>query len=441
MPDSPDGPAPSGGTLRENFRRAESRAVLALMGEPYRIQCEKYRLLPPLSLLFASDAEKQFWIDREIKKILPASAPPVKVSSSGSFEFVVSISPELKKYLKKKNYALTVSGGKHFASRQIPLSGGRIDKLTPGTYTLSMSVPECRRIPDVTVEVKENGSAAVKVAVVPLEATLKIKCNAGTFKVWWDNVLQKTTEVKADPLRTAELALQADGYKLFTETVKLYPGETRVMEISLVKELPPDSGIMRLANKAFAEKKYSSALKNYRIEAEKGHPVAMYKLGVIYEQGLIFELSLGGTGANHEEAFKYYRMAAYKELPDAIFKTGEFYENGRGGVRKNEKEALKWYQLGAGKRHRPCQVKVALFYEDGRGGVKKDVDTALKLFLMNAARGDAASRFHAARIYERKLMLETTQRKRDEYKKEAKRLYEAAALQGHEEARSRLRRL
>ena len=426
-----------GRTLREYFRGAEGRAVLVLTGEPYRSLCKKFRLQPSFSFLLLSDAEKMAWI----KSKIPPPKTPVRSVSYGSCEFVISIAPEVKEYLKMKNHQLSVSDRKHFSDRKIPLSGGTIGKLTPGTYTFAMNVPECRAIPELAVEVKKDAVSIVNVAVVPMKATLKIKCNAERFKVWWNNLLQDTAEVNVDSLRSGEVAVQAPGYKLFTETVKLQPGEKRVMEISLEKELPPDSENMRLANGAFAERKYSAALKYYRIEAEKGHPLAMYRLGMIYEQGLIYEQALGMLGASYKEAFRYYRMAAHKELPDAIFKTGEFYEHGKGGVRKSDEEALKWYRLGAKKKHPLCMVKVALFYEDGRGGVKKDVDAALRLFLKNAARGDAVSRFHAGRIYERKLMLETTQSKRDEYKKSAKHFYEAAARQGHEEARARVRGL
>lgn len=426
----------SGKTLREKLRGAESKAALAFIGEEYRSQCVKYRLLPPLSLIFASDAVKQSWINSNKKEFLPQPpVQPVKVSAFASLGFEISIAPEAKEYLKMKNYALTVSGGEHFSDRKIPLSGGKIDKLAPGKYTLQMSVPECRAIPPVSVELTKDTAPPVKVTVVPLEATLKIECGSGDFKVWWNNVLQETKAVKTDSLRSGELVIQSEGYKLFTDTVKLYPGEIRIMEVSLEKKLPPDSENMRRANKAFAEKRYATAKKLYRREAEREHPLAMYNLGVIFEQGL------GAWGASYEEAFKYYRMAALKEFPDAIFKTGEFFENGKGGVRNSDTEALKWYRLGARKNHRPCQVKVALFYEDGRGGLKKDLEKALQLFLENAGKGDAVSQFHAGRIYERKLMLETIHSKRDAYKKAAKRLYEAAARQGHDEAGIRRRGL
>ena len=73
--------------------------------------------------------------------------------------------------------------------------------------------------------------------------------------------------------------------------------------------------------------------------------------------------------------------------------------------------------------------------------MERDQEMALKLYLQSALKGDACSQFRAARIYENKMRLETTQNKRDEYRKLAKRFYEAAARQNYGEAISRLREL
>ena len=134
-------------------------------------------------------------------------------------------------------------------------------------------------------------------------------------------------------------------------------------------------------------------------------------------------------------------MAADLELPEAIFKVGEFYEHGMGNTAKNEKTALQWYKRGAELNHLPCLVKIGIFYENGIAGLERNQDTALTYYLRSAEKGNAEPQYRAARIFEQRMLAETIQMKRDEYKKQAKHFYEEASRQNWSDARSRLRSL
>ena len=339
----------------------------------------------------------------------------------------------------EKGYKLKVDADKHISDVKIAPPGGEITKLPSREYTLKMSMPECQPVSPVTVMLGRNAFHPVEVTLVPIDATVKFKSSVSKFQVWWNNSWQEAETLKVSSLRNVELGFRAEGYKRVFIPVKLNPGETRTLDLRF-EPLPPDRSVgknMQLANEAFNGKKYATALKLYQAEAENGNALAMFRLGVIYEERLVQSMWF----ADKAKAFRYYRMAAERDMAEAMFKVGEFYENGMGGVRTSNENALKWYIRGAAVNHLPCQLKRAAFYEEGKGGLERDQEMALKLYLQSALKGDACSQFRAARIYENKMRLETTQNKRDEYRKLAKRFYEAAARQNYGEAISRLREL
>ncbi|WP_400146315.1 tetratricopeptide repeat protein [Candidatus Methanarcanum hacksteinii] len=66
---------------------------------------------------------------------------------------------------------------------------------------------------------------------------------------------------------------------------------------------------------------------------------AQYNLGRIYESGY-------GVKTSHEEAVKWYRLAANQGHACAQYRLGTMYEYGR-GVEQSYEEAIKWYKLAA----------------------------------------------------------------------------------------------
>lgn len=74
--------------------------------------------------------------------------------------------------------------------------------------------------------------------------------------------------------------------------------------------------------------------------AEKGNETAQYLLGDMYDTGR-------GVVQNHDQARRYYTMAADQGHADAQFMLGDMYETGR-GVGQNSRVASEYY-LAAGK--------------------------------------------------------------------------------------------
>ncbi len=71
---------------------------------------------------------------------------------------------------------------------------------------------------------------------------------------------------------------------------------------------------------------YATALKWYRLSAEKGYGPAQFNLGLVYELGR-------GVDADERQAFKYYLMAAEQGFGPAQFNVGNMYSAGRGVAR------------------------------------------------------------------------------------------------------------
>ena len=338
-------------------------------------------------------------------------------------------------WLKEKQYKLEISAGKYIPKMKVGLPGSLA--VPGGKYKLTMNIPECKDLPVIAIDLKRDAVQKVKVFVQPVDATLKIDCNVPKFQVWWSNAWLDTNELKVDSLHNIDLVIRAEGYKQFTSSLKLQPGETKSISV-LLEQLPRqkmNTQVMKKADEEFERKNYATAKKLYNREADNGNPAAMYKMGVIYDQGL------GEWFADKTKAFRYYRMAADLELPEAIFKVGEFYEHGMGNTSKDEKSALKWYKRGAELNHLPCLVKIGAFYENGAAGLGRNQETALTYYLRGADKGNAEAQYRAARIFEQRMLAESRQVKRDEYKKKAKHFYEEASLQNWADARSRLRSL
>jgi len=434
----------SGVLSPNNLAAMRDSIALGLIGKEYREQCKKYQITPPLYLVFSEGALKQAWIDQNKPKEenkgpikpepVPDEHPQPVYKGRGTLKFTPVASPEIEEWLKKKGYKLEVFAGKQ-QKMETTLPGSLM--MAAGKFQVRMRIPQCKGLSPINVDLKDKSVQQINVPVCPIDATLQINCNVDKFQVWWNNAWLTTKELQVNSLQNIDLAIQADGYKPFTTTLKLQPGETQAISV-ILDQLPRQKmntkNLLR-ADEEFEKKNYATAKKLYMREADNGNPAAMYKMGEIYDQGL------GEWVADKTKAFRYYRMAADLEFPEAIFKVGEFYEHGLGNTPKDEKTALKWYKRGAELNHLPCLVKIGIFYENGTAGLERNQDTALTYYLRSADKGDAEAQYRAARIFEQRMLAETMQMKRDEYKKQAKHFYEEASRQNWSDARSRLRSL
>jgi hypothetical protein len=344
-------------------------------------------------------------------------------------------SPEAEDWLKKKGYELGVSG-KRIGKMLVALPGSL--EVPAGKYRLAMQLAECQAFPDVAIDLKRDEQQRIKVSVVPIDAMIKVNCNISDFQVWQNKKWQRSDEVKIDALRNFDLVIRAEGYRTFTSTLKLQPGEIRKISVVLEKiNASPNyaNRNMTEADAAFAKKNYATAKKYYLEEAERGNPMAAYQLGVIYENGY------GEWFANKEKAYRYYRMSADKDIPPAIYKVGEFHENGLGNTAKNEQDALDWYRRGAELEHAGCLNKIGSFYENGRAGLVRAPETAIAYYQRGATKDDPESQYFLARIFEFKMLAEPSSKEKDSFRRQARHWYEEAAKRGFADAKERMKTL
>ena len=93
------------------------------------------------------------------------------------------------------------------------------------------------------------------------------------------------------------------------------------------------------ANYAKAEKLFRKSLPLLFKDADKGDATASYRLGWLYENGIVLK-------ADNEEAVFWYGKGAELGDDSSQYMLGTMYENGQ-GVEKNIEEAIKWYRKAA----------------------------------------------------------------------------------------------
>jgi len=113
--------------------------------------------------------------------------------------------------------------------------------------------------------------------------------------------------------------------------------------------------------------------------AEKGQPVAQFRLGSMYEHA-------EGVATDLAKAAHWYEMAANQGNRKAMHNLAVFYATGAPG-RKNMREAARWFEKAAILGVRDSQFNLAYLYESG-DGVPQDLESAYKWYSIAAAGGD-----------------------------------------------------
>lgn len=92
-------------------------------------------------------------------------------------------------------------------------------------------------------------------------------------------------------------------------------------------------------NRAYADRDYDTAFKEWLPLAEAGDPIAQSNIGFMYRKGR-------GIPLDEKEAVKWYRRAAEQGFPEAMTNLGYMYDEGR-GVEQDLVESYKWFLLAA----------------------------------------------------------------------------------------------
>ena len=133
------------------------------------------------------------------------------------------------------------------------------------------------------------------------------------------------------------------------------------------------------------------ALKELRLLADKGDPVAQYLIGVLYERG-------DGVTQDPELAVSWYRRSAEQNHPAGMHALAWMASKGIGTTR-NLEEALRLYRQAADKNFAPSQNNLGVAYNRGEGNAQ-DYEEAFRWFQRAANNSSAIGQLNLGRAYE-----------------------------------------
>lgn len=142
--------------------------------------------------------------------------------------------------------------------------------------------------------------------------------------------------------------------------------------------------------RAYENKDYTTALREWQPLAEKGNAAAQYMLGEFYRIGL-------GMPQDHAKAVIWLRKAADQGNADAQFSLGGMYSNGF-GVRQDNTETAVWYRKAAEQGLARAQSNLGWMYTYGIG-VPKDEKLAVAWTRKAAEQGDASAQATLGTMY------------------------------------------
>ena len=106
--------------------------------------------------------------------------------------------------------------------------------------------------------------------------------------------------------------------------------------------------------------------KEIKVRADKGDPVAQFRLGFCYYNGI-------GVAKDPVEVIKWWRMAADQGVAQAQYNLGNCYHNGS-GVARDQVEAVKWYRRAAEQGNAKALTDLGFCYSKGEGVAKDEVE-------------------------------------------------------------------
>lgn len=237
-----------------------------------------------------------------------------------------------------------------------------------------------------------------------------------------------TVKNKVEPLKaTRESTPKDKNYLVIKKPQSTSLPDIQTKSFSVAK--PSAEDLYREGKKLYDLKKYATALPLLRESANIGNANAQYQLGLIYY--------FGEDYYDLEQALKWFRKAAQKDILMAQVMLGSIYDDGlagknlleaesgaqywfrkalpgllsnanRGdslaqsilggmyengtGVTENDKQAIYWYRKAAEKNQIMALNDLGRIYEYGILGVSKDIPQAIKWYQKAARLGNAAAK-------------------------------------------------
>lgn len=146
-----------------------------------------------------------------------------------------------------------------------------------------------------------------------------------------------------------------------------------------------ETNIVGQAMALIRQHKFDEARALLLLPAEKGDAEPQALLGQMYNAGW-------GVAVDHEQAFKWWSLAAAGGSTDAQWGLGLLYDDGNGVARDSKKAAQLWKQA-AESGNIKATVNLAFLYEEGRG-VDRDLKECARLFKIAAEAGEPAAQLN-----------------------------------------------
>lgn len=143
----------------------------------------------------------------------------------------------------------------------------------------------------------------------------------------------------------------------------------------------------------------------YERAAAQGHPVALYNLGLYYDNGL-------GVAQDRARALTYYKRGAAAGDAKAAYNAGELLFRGD-GVPADAAQGIAYMEQAARKNTAKAQISLGYIYENGVG-VPRDAERALDYYARAEAQGQKTGaergQFLASTVLSEGLALENDRR-------------------------------
>jgi TPR repeat protein len=129
----------------------------------------------------------------------------------------------------------------------------------------------------------------------------------------------------------------------------------------------------------------------FQAGARHGAAIAMYDLGVFYQNGI-------GVSQDYAKARELLEKAAAKDDPAAMYNLGIFYENGS-GVQQDYGKARGWFEKAAANDFTNAMYNLGLLYHDGLG-VQQDYGKSREWYEKAAAKDNAMAMTNLGALFE-----------------------------------------
>lgn len=204
------------------------------------------------------------------------------------------------------------------------------------------------------------------------------------------------------------------------------PSKPAEQKKPLTRKSWPGEEDFQAGEKCYKVIQFKAAFALFRKAAERDHPLALLRLGLLYDRGQGVTKDPSQAKQIWSKLGKFISQLTALSAEDnaeAQCNLGECYLYGA-GVTKDEREGMRYLHLAAAQKHADAQFLLAFYYFTGRG-VTKDVYQGVHYCRLAADQGNAAAQCNMGVVY----LTGGNGVEKDE--REAVRYFRLAAVQEH----------